>query len=284
MRSRNWLISRHLLGGLAGVLLGVPGAHTTPHTVAAAVTTLGHMNPAALLHDLLTQYREADGSAYLATRWHLDDEPTTNGLSEGDRVKMLEAAGWLSRISLIIDALDRQGRRVSIYRRNYVTWVDSTLGIGKDWSRSYTREDVCPQAAMDALDALADAIDVITPKPDNQIHAQLVELLTEVSELLDADDTLSERLRTHLRRVLDHLRNCVEHPEAYDIHDVACAVDDVLIACQAAHAESTKEGLRERWGKFHQFYVAPTITGLLASAAPGAIEAAGAFISRAIGS
>ena len=233
------------------------------------------MNPAALLHARLAQYRTPDGDAILYTRWHLEDDVAFQ-LDTDDRAALLEAADWLRRIDRLIEALDRTGHRVGGYRRNYVIWVNSAFAIGKSWltDTGYSPEDVCPLTAMESLESLAGVLDLLTPGLDSPAHAQLVDLVTRVSAALDGDDTLSEQLRIHLRRVVDHLRACVEHPEAYDLNDVAEAVDDVITAAKAAAEESSHSSTWKKfWETFHACYVAPTVAGLIAGYGPGTIHA-----------
>lgn len=232
------------------------------------------MNPAALLHARLAQYRTPEGQASLYTRWHLGDDSVSQ-LDADDRAALLEAADWLRRIDRLIDALDRSGHRVGGYRRNYVIWVNSAFAIGKGWhvNTRYPPEDVCPLTAMESLESLAGVLDLLTPGPGSHAHAQLIDLVAQVSEALDGDDTLSEQLRIHLRRVVDHLRACVEHPEAYDLNDVAEAVDDVVTAAKAAAGESAHSTWKKFWETLHDCYVAPTVAGLIVGYGPGTIHA-----------
>ncbi len=243
------------------------------------------MNPAALLHARLAQYRTPGGQASLYTRWHLGDDSVSQ-LDADDRAALLEATDWLRRIDRLIDALDHAGHRVGGYRRNYVIWVDSVLAIGKGWhvNTRYSSEDVCPLTAMESLEAFAGILDLLTPDPDDSAHAQLVDLVARVSEALDGDDTLSDQLRIHLRRVVDHLRACVEHPEAYDLNDVAEAADDVITAAKAAAGESTHSTWKKFWETFHTCYVAPTVAGLITGYGPGTIHAAIEAGRRLLGS
>lgn len=244
---------------------------------------MGAMNPAALLFDLLTHYRDQEAGT-IAERWHLDGDATSNGLSASDRATLLEAASWLARIDLLIDDLATYGKRTDAFRETFPIWVDSTLAIGKHWGANHSSEEICPKSAMNVLEGLINLLDTLTPAPPHAAHDQLVALVAEVSSLLDADETLSDRLRNHLRRVVDHLRQCVEHPEAYDLRDFAYAVDDVLIAAQAAEAETRDEKLRPRWQHFCDFYIAPTITGLLANVTPQAAFLVGGAVSGLLGS
>ena len=132
---------------------------------------------------------------------------------------------------------------------------------------------------MDVLETFAALVDFLTPGPDDSAHAQLVDLVAQVSEALDGDGTLSKQLRIHLRRVVDHLRACVEHPEAYDLNDVAEAVDDVITAAKAAAGESTHSTWKKFWKTLHDCYVAPAVTELIVGYGPAAIEAGQRLLS-----
>lgn len=232
------------------------------------------MNPAALLHARLAQYRTPEGQASLSTRFHITDDSTSPVISDGDRAALLEAADWLRRIDRLIDAFEREGRQTGAARRAYPYWVNAVFTIGISWGSLVTPEEVCPESRMDVLETFAALVDFLTLDPDSPAHAQLVDLVARVSETLDGDDTLSDQLRIHLRRVVDHLRACVEHPEAYDLNDVAEAADDVITAAKAAAGESTHSTWKKFWETFHTCYVAPTVAGLIAGYGPGTIHAA----------
>ena len=232
------------------------------------------MNPAALLHARLAQYRTPEGQASLSTRFHITDDSTSPVISDGDRAALLEAADWLRRIDRLIDAFEREGRQTGAARRAYPDWVNAVFTIGISWGSLVTPEEVCPESRMDVLETFAALVDFLTPGLDGPAHAQLVDLVTRVSKALDGDDTLSDQLRIHLRRVVDHLRACVEHPEAYDLNDVAEAADDVITAAKAAAGESTHSTWKKFWETLHTCYVAPAVAGLIAGYGPNAIHAA----------
>lgn len=174
------------------------------------------MNPAALLFDQLTKYRTATGNVSLLERWHTSSNEISI-INDADRAALLESAKWLTDIKAIIDTLDNMVRKVGPFRRNYSTWVDSTLNIGKSWSSTYTPEEVCPQAALDSLETLADMVDVLTPSLSTPLRDQLISLANELADGLEADTTLSDQLRDHLRRTIEYLRRCLENPEEYHL-------------------------------------------------------------------
>lgn len=222
------------------------------------------MNPAALLFDQLTKYRTATGNVSLLERWHTSDDETTI-INDADRAALLESAKWLTDINAIIDTLDNMGRKVGPFRRNYSTWVDSTLNIGKSWSSSYTPEEVCPQAALDSLETLADMVDVLTPSLSTPLRDQLISLANELADGLEADTTLSDQLRDHLRRTVEYLRRCLENPGECHLQNVVDATDNAITAAKAAAGESTDSVWKERWRQLSTAIVYPTVSGLIAN-------------------
>lgn len=222
------------------------------------------MNPAALLFDQLTKYRTATGNVSLLERWHISDDDNSI-INDADRAALLESVKWLTDIKAIIDTLDKMGRKVGPFRRNYSTWVDSTLNIGKSWNSPYMLEEICPQAALDSLETLADMVDVLTPKLTGPLHDQLMTLVNELAEGLEADTTLSDQLRDHLRRTIEYLRRCLENPEEYHLQNIANTTDDAITAAKAAAGESTHSIWKERWGKLSTVIICPTISGLIAN-------------------
>lgn len=222
------------------------------------------MNPAALLFDQLTKYRTATGNVSLLERWHISDDDNSI-INDADRAALLESVKWLTDIKAIIDTLDKMGRKVGPFRRNYSTWVDSTLNIGKSWNSPYMPEEICPQAALDSLETLADMVDVLTPKLTGPLHDQLMTLVNELAEGLEADTTLSDQLRDHLRRTIEYLRRCLENPEEYHLQNIANTTDDAITAAKAAAGESTHSIWKERWGKLSAVIICPTISGLIAN-------------------
>ena len=222
------------------------------------------MNPAALLFDRLNKYRAATGNTSLLERWHVADEENST-ITDADRMTLLESAKWLVDINAIIDTLDKMGRKTGPFRRNYSTWVDSTLNIGKSWNSPYTPEEVCPQAALDSLETLADMVDVLTPSLPNPLRAQLISLANELADGLEADTTLSDQLRDHLRRTVAYLRRCLENPGEYHLQNVVDATDNAITAAKAAAGESTDSVWKERWRQLSTAIVYPTISGLIAN-------------------
>jgi hypothetical protein len=222
------------------------------------------MNPAALLFDQLTKYRTATGNVSLLERWHTSDDETSI-INDADRAALLESAKWLTDINAIIDTLDNMGRKVGPFRRNYSTWVDSTLNIGKSWSSSYTPEEVCPKAALDSLETLADMVDVLTPSLSTPLRDQLISLANELADGLEADTTLSDQLRDHLRRTVEYLRRCLENPGECHLQNVVDATDNAITAAKAAAGESTDSVWKERWRQLSTAIVYPTVSGLIAS-------------------
>lgn len=221
------------------------------------------MNPADLLHARLTVYREAQSGASAMTRFHVTADGSS--LTSGDRLAVLESADWLRRIARILDSMEAAGRRVRPYRRNFDTWVDAALNIGKPWGSTMNESDICPLSAMDSLESLADIIATMTPGTGSEAHERLTTLLHDASDALDGDQTLSDQLRRHLRRVLDRLRDCVEHPEAYDLQDMAEAADDTVTSAKAAAGESTDKTWKDRWAHIVTVWAVPVITGLIAN-------------------
>lgn len=222
------------------------------------------MNPAALLFDQLTKYRTATGNVSLLERWHTSDDENSI-INDADRAALLESVKWLTDIKAIIDTLDKMGRKVGPFRRNYSTWVDSTLNIGKSWSSPYTPEEICSQAALDSLETLADMVDVLTPSLPTPLHDQLISLANELADGLEADTTLTDQLRDHLRRTVEYLRKCLENPGEYHLQNVVDAADNAITAAKAAAGESTDSVWKERWRQLSTAIVYPTISGLIAS-------------------
>ena len=157
------------------------------------------------------------------------------------------------------------GRKVGPFRRNYSTWVDSTLNIGKSWSSPYTPEEVCPQAALDSLETLADMVDVLTPSLSTPLRDQLISLANELADGLEADTTLSDQLRDHLRRTVECMRRCLENPGECHLQNVVDATDNAITAAKAAAGESTDSVWKEQWRQLSTAIVYPTISGLIAN-------------------
>mgnify|MGYP001645232460 FL=1 len=226
------------------------------------------MNPAALLHEHLTVWRGTT-----STTLHSHFHATTSGdnVTEDEMVaRILDAARLLIRINRVIEGLDRSGgHRTGPYRRNYPVWCRSVLSIDKTWhtGATYSPEDICPIAALDALDSLASVLDLVTPAPGRLSHQHLTALVTEIASLLDDDATLSEELRAHLHMVVAHMRDCLANPDRYDLADLAEAAEDLLGAAKNAAEETTDPRTRSRWEKFRDGIVYPTVAGLIVNGA-----------------
>ncbi len=226
------------------------------------------MNPAALLSERLTAWRGTD-SANLHT--HFCATPSGNTATEDEMIaSILDAAQLLMRLNRIIDGLDHGGGfRVDPYRRNYPIWCRIVLSIDKTWQTgiSYTPEDICPIAALDSLDALANHLDLVTPEPGHQSHQHLTALVSEITDLLDADTTLSAELRAHLHQVVAHMRACLANPDRYDLADLAEAAEDLIGAAKTAAKETRDPETKSRWEKFRDGVIYPTVAGLIVNGA-----------------
>ncbi|WP_455135255.1 hypothetical protein [Schaalia cardiffensis] len=230
------------------------------------------MNPAALLHDLLSKYRAPEGEIYPSVRWHISDDEVTRVISNDDRAALLEAARWLTRIDQLITGLDETGGTGRIFRKYYPVWVNSVFAIGLDWTNRRTANagEVCPESAMDMLASFATLIDKTNSDLTPDAHVFLINLVADIRSILDEDDTLSLQLRAHMHRVLDHLDDCLANPSAFDPHDVAFAVDDVITAVKAAASETESDEHGSRWTSIRDKFIWPTTSAFVASA-PGLI-------------
>lgn len=226
------------------------------------------MNPAALLHNLLAQYRAPAADVGVARRWHIHEDAPTHVISDDDRVSLLDAARWLIRIDQLITDLDETGGTGAIFRKYYPIWVNSVFAIGRDWTGNITASptDVCPDSAMDMLASFAALIDQTNRGLTSDAHVFLTELVTEIKLLIDEDDTLSTQLRDHLHRVVDHLDACLANPGAFDPRDFAIAVDDVITAVKAAAAETKSSEHTSRWESIRDKFIWPTASAFVASA------------------
>ncbi|WP_146249249.1 hypothetical protein [Curtobacterium sp. MCLR17_042] len=195
------------------------------------------MNPAQRLHDTLVDWKERhNGNTSLSQSRDLET-------AEGMRAQML-ALGDLQLIEAGLDELEALKVRVATYRRNVPTWRRMVLAYPHGWTSGISPEDAYPSDPIDHLDTLADRWeDKQTSMPEERKQF-LLEAVREVDSLLDADGSLSPKLRGYIRRLLREIQAAFDDEVLDERFDYEEAAQRLWVSLFAARAQSTNG---ERW-------------------------------------
>lgn len=224
------------------------------------------VNPAHELLDIFHDWSTHGGSTNQVRRGVGD-------ANEGGLATHVRAMALIGRIELEIDRLEQDGRRVTRFRDALPDWIRAVLIYRTNsWTAATPAGNDFPELAMATLDMLADTLDHHASESlDPVAVANLRALLDEVVEAAKSDDSLSERLRTHIIRAARHLQTCVDEFDVMGSSRTMEALDALWVAAKAAEAESSRKGF---WAKFAERFFYPTAAGLLANGPSLALQIA----------
>ncbi|WP_059061164.1 hypothetical protein [Leucobacter sp. G161] len=163
-------------------------------------------NPARELHAILVRWKAAIDAT---------SRPTAERVrGSGFLSQTREAVSLLESVDAILDEWEAANRNVGIPRKRAAQWVKSVLAYPAGWDAPLDPERAFPEASLDALEMLADMIDmaqsVTPPLAADRVH----ELLAIIREALSADDTLDNDFRAYIEHLLAAVEHALEHRDA----------------------------------------------------------------------
>ncbi|WP_146249101.1 MULTISPECIES: hypothetical protein [unclassified Curtobacterium] len=199
------------------------------------------MNPAQRLHDRMIDWKERHATAMsVAASRDLETE-------EGMRDQML-ALDDLHLVEQGLEELEREGVRVTTYRRYVPAWTRIVLSYPNGWTVGIRAEDVYPQTALDVLDGLADRWEDKRPSMSDEGKTLLREAVFETLSLVNQDQTLTPPLRLFINRLLREILAAWDDEVVGQRFDYEDAARRLWVCLFAAEAQSTSPERKAEWG------------------------------------
>lgn len=187
-------------------------------------------NPAELLHRLFVSWSEPE---------HLS---TTSVRGDDSLNEHVRAVGYLNSIDEALTSLELQGKKVSVWRRQFPTWKKIVFNYPRSWGSS--NEGSVDKIAVDHLETLIDRVDEVAPKIEVDKIAVLLLYLSAVEMALQDDKTLPVSARRHVTAAVKQIRDYVDNLDLVDAFDFEKAINKLFTAL--AHAVFLSKD-RDRW-------------------------------------
>lgn len=213
-------------------------------------------NPARELHSAFEHWRSLALKGNGAPLTNAIDPTSTAGAAEVMRVARL-----LSRIEDTLADLDRQGVRVTLYRRQLPDWVAGMVSYQMGWTRAgVTPDHVLSNEHLDEIEGLANFLDGKVYVLGGEAET-LGDLLERARVLLNEDAELDPRLAAYLRRLIDQIQAALEDETLGFAFDYGDAVQRLWVAFRAAESASPERG--RMWRDLWTQIGAGTVSGVL---------------------
>ncbi|MCV2395937.1 hypothetical protein OEB99_16600 [Actinotalea sp. M2MS4P-6] len=216
-------------------------------------------NPAAELHEILSEWRAATGGTVQGRRG-VDARVWSEGFS-----KHIRAMALIGEIDSALAELESSGRHTDLFRSTMPTLAASVLALtAGSWNGN---SQAAAEVPFEMLQVLAQLADTLEHRGNARLDPAAIEslngLLTEILSAADDDESLDPLLANHIRTVVRHLQTCVDEYDLYGESTTMSAWTSVWVAMQAAAHQSTSH--RPRWEAFKDRFFWPTAAGLLAN-------------------
>lgn len=190
-------------------------------------------NPAELLHTLFVSWSSKPSSTVADAR----NDPQ---LKEHRR-----AVGYLDSVDKLLDRMDADGKRTTIYRKHFPTWVKTVFNYPHQWSQG--SKATINQTAIDHLETLIDYADGYSPKIDVNKLPIFDLYLEAVSCAINDDDSLPDDVKHVALRVVQNVQSMLDEIDSVDSVDFERAILELLSALVLTVMRSRKQGRWEGW-------------------------------------
>jgi hypothetical protein len=234
---------------------------------------VNEQNPAAQLLAILKKWesglQQGHGAAY-ARNW--DSNPDG---AVADHIAAWKHLGVLSRV---IDGLSADGFNMTMSKEYLPQWGRMAASVGASWTSNNHTVQPFPADAMSQLQALSTILELAQTRTGPTNLDLLSDVVTQASELLKDDESLSDELRAYLVKLVREIRNALEDDTLGDGFNFAEAAERLWVAMQAAAGESSEKS--DSWKQ--------AAASLLPSAAAGVLTHMGVVgfdaVMKALGS
>jgi hypothetical protein len=213
--------------------------------------------------------RQGHGAAY-ARNWESNPDGAV-----ADHISAWRHLGALSRV---IDGLSNDGFNMTMSKEYLPQWGRMAASVGASWTSNNHSVEPFPADAMFQLQALSTILELAQTRTGPANLDLLSDVVTQASELLKGDESLSDELRSYLVKLVREIRNALEDDTLGGGFNFAEAAERLWVAMQAAAGESRENS--EGWKH--------AAASLLPSAAAGVLTHMGVVgfdtVMKALGS
>lgn len=190
-------------------------------------------NPVELLHTLFVSWSSKPTSTVADAR----NDPQ---LKEHRR-----AVGYLDSVGQLLDRMDEDGKRTTIYRNHFPTWVRMVFNYPHQWQQA--SKSTINQTAIDHLETLIDYAEDYSPKVDiNKLP--ILDLYLEAARCaINDDDSLSTDVKHVALRVIQNVQSLIDEIDSVDSTDFEKALLELLSALALTVIKSRNQGRWEGW-------------------------------------
>jgi hypothetical protein len=235
-------------------------------------------NPAAELHAIFEKWKRTGSprtAAYIARGLH----DTGGGDSNAAFDEHIRAMRLLAECQNIINEMESNGTDVATFRRTLRLWAAAILHYPHNWQNAGEAAAPFKEHAMDTLSTLAILLEARGPLITVEGMSLLKQLLADVTDLLQVDDSISADMRAHVYAVVQTLRRYLDDVDMYGQADFKDAIRDLWVSLNAA-AGQADEKHRSKWQAFVRDIGIPAAGTVMGSIPTLALEA----VSLAAGS
>ncbi|GGM64792.1 hypothetical protein GCM10010489_40440 [Microbacterium saperdae] len=175
----------------------------------------------------------------------------------------------IAKVYRLLDVLDQQlrylgerGAKVAVHQRNLSKWGRVPLMLDIGWSAGVGNpEHVVTEATLDQIEGLSSFLDGKVLTFDDTRLPSLRRIVDQADALLTDDPHLDPTLASYLRRLLAAIRSALDDEAAGRLFDYTSAVEQLLVAFQAA-AETAGPENKEGWRSMAKQIVVGVAVGL----------------------
>lgn len=200
-------------------------------------------NPAELLFNLFTD-------------WNNPHSTTENARADNELVQHRRAVAYLEAIDQLLNILESQGIRTSVYRRQFPTWLQIVFNYPKNWQGNNTGG--ISQYTLDPLETLIGYLDDVVPTANPELVEKLQDYLESIWQALSSDDSLPDNVRLEAAAVIKHVQNCIDDLAVIGDFDFRQAVDRLISVLIQIHKASEQ---KDKWRNIVNNFVWPFVMG-----------------------
>lgn len=190
-------------------------------------------NPAELLHSLF--------SSWISNTTHtVKDARNDPQLKEHRR-----AITYLDSIERLLDRMDDDGKRTTIWRKHFPTWVNTVFNYPNQWSQA--NKGTMSGVSIDHLETLIDYANDYSPKIEVEKLPLLGLYIEAVKVALADDDSLPKDVKHVALRVLNNVESMMDEITQIDSVDFEKAILELLSVLAVTVIRSKNQGRWEGW-------------------------------------
>lgn len=158
---------------------------------------------------------------------------------------------YLDQIEEILASMERSGKRVNTFKRQFPTWVQYTFNYRSNWNAPDPGIDDHPR---DILENLIDAANEFVPALEEDKFEELKKYLDTVQETLRKDTSLSQAVKDATGVMIENIRTLIDAYTVVGDFELDRALKTLLGSLAFVSAQSRH---RDWWKKVLDDFVFP---------------------------